>query len=46
MESFPPHTDKLGGLLGREMVGMGDLMMVEVLQGFSSPSDFETGKVL
>lgn len=41
-----PHTDALDGILGHEMVVMGDLIMVEILQGFSSPSDFNTGKSL
>jgi predicted nucleic acid-binding protein len=34
------QTDLLHHLLGTEAVGIGDLILVEVLQGFSSDADF------
>jgi predicted nucleic acid-binding protein len=41
-----PHVEKLYQILGREMIGTGDLIMVEVLQGFQSDKDFEKAKEL
>jgi len=38
------QTDLLDSLLGKELVVMGDLILVEVLQGFQSDQDFETAK--
>ncbi len=38
------ETDLLDGLLGREPVGIGDLTLTEVLQGFTSDTDYETAK--
>lgn len=35
-----PHTDHLDALLGREPVVVGDLVLAEVLQGFTSEHDF------
>ena len=35
-----PHTDFLDTLLGREPVVVGDLVLAEVLQGFTSERDF------
>lgn len=35
-----PQTDLLDGLLGREPVVVGDLVLAEVLQGFTSERDF------
>ena len=35
-----PQVDALDRLLGDEFVAIGDLMMTEVLQGFSSDRDF------
>ncbi len=35
-----PHTDHLDALLGRELVVVGDLVLAEVLQGFTSERDF------
>lgn len=35
-----PEVDKLDGLLGVTEVGVGDLMLAEVLQGFDSDRDF------
>lgn len=37
-----PQTDRLDALLGTEPVGIGDLMLAEVLQGFTKDRDFET----
>jgi predicted nucleic acid-binding protein len=35
-----PQTDQLDGLLGRRPVGIGDLILAEVLQGFRRDADF------
>jgi predicted nucleic acid-binding protein len=35
-----PQTDKLDALLGAEPVATGDIILAEVLQGFSRASDF------
>jgi predicted nucleic acid-binding protein len=37
-----PQTDRLDALLGVEPVAIGDLMLAQVLQGFTSDRDFET----
>lgn len=37
-------ADKLDELLGREMLATGDLMLAEVLQGFSTERDFRTAR--
>lgn len=39
-----PETDCLDGLLGQEMATTGDLILVEVLQGFRNESDFREAK--
>lgn len=39
-----PATDLLDRLLGRDLVAIGDLMLTEVLQGFSSDSDFRDAR--
>lgn len=39
-----PHVEKLYQILGRELIGTGDLIMVEVLQGFQSDRDFQKAK--
>jgi predicted nucleic acid-binding protein len=36
-----PQTDKLDQLLGEELLMTGDLILIEVLQGFSHGADFE-----
>jgi predicted nucleic acid-binding protein len=41
-----PHVEKLYELLGKETIATGDLIVVEVLQGFQSDSHFETAKVV
>jgi predicted nucleic acid-binding protein len=41
-----PHVEKLYQLLGRELIATGDLIMVEVLQGFSSDKDFRKAQEL
>ncbi len=35
------QTDRLDGLLGQENILMGDIILAEVLQGFSSDTDFK-----
>jgi predicted nucleic acid-binding protein len=40
------HTDILDEKLGEEPVGIGDLMLTEVLQGFRTDSDFQKAKSL
>ena len=41
-----PRTDKLDALLGVEMLGIGDLILAEVLCGFRLDSDFRKAKEL
>ncbi|MBS1004677.1 type II toxin-antitoxin system VapC family toxin [Acetobacter thailandicus] len=41
-----PQTEVLDRLLGEEPVAIGDLMMTEVLQGFSSERDFNKARRL
>jgi predicted nucleic acid-binding protein len=41
-----PATDRLDGLLGNEPVATGDLVLAEVLQGFTSDTDFNRGNKL
>lgn len=42
-----PHTDQLDALLGSEPLAIGDLILVEVLQGFSDDKAFkQAGKLL
>jgi predicted nucleic acid-binding protein len=36
-----PQTERLDALLGNEPVAIGDLMLAEVLQGFTNDRDFE-----
>jgi len=40
------ETECLDGLLGKEPVGLGDLVLIEVLQGFRSDSDYRTARKL
>ncbi|MGO9931569.1 MAG: PIN domain nuclease [Steroidobacteraceae bacterium] len=40
------QTDRLHALLGIEPVAAGDLVLAEVLQGFTSDEDFKQGKKL
>lgn len=35
-----PQSDRLDGLLGRESLATGDVVLTEVLQGFTSDRDF------
>ena len=37
-----PQTEKLDQLLGREALATGDLILTEVLQGFTRDRDFDT----
>lgn len=39
-----PQTDKLNELLGVELLGIGDLILTEVLQGFRDDTDYRTAK--
>ena len=41
-----PQTDYLDGILGIESVGIGDLILLEVLQGFRSDLGYEKAKSL
>ena len=41
-----PQTDKLDSLLGIEPIATGDLVLTEVLQGFSSDLDFKQAEKL
>ncbi len=40
------QTDKLDASLGTELIGMGDLILVEVLQGFDRERDFNRARKL
>ncbi|MGO9242461.1 MAG: PIN domain nuclease [Bryobacteraceae bacterium] len=39
-----PQTEKLEGLLGREPLAIGDLILTEVLQGFALEKDFNAAR--
>lgn len=39
-----PQTNKLDALLGIELVGIGDLILTEVLQGFRADADYAAAK--
>lgn len=41
-----PQTDWLDSALGREIIVVGDLILVEILQGFRSDRDFRKAKEL
>ncbi len=41
-----PEVEKLDSLLGVEPISTGDLILTEVLQGFSSDKDYRTAKNL
>lgn len=41
-----PETNKLDALLGVEPLGIGDLILTEVLRGFRSDADYQTAKKL
>ncbi len=41
-----PQTDRLDSLLGTEPVATGDLILTEVLQGFTSDRDFKQARKL
>lgn len=41
-----PESDRLDALLGREPLAVGDLILCEVLQGFTSDRDFEQAEAL
>jgi predicted nucleic acid-binding protein len=40
--AITPQTEKLDQLLGREPLSTGDLILTEVLQGFTRDRDFDT----
>jgi predicted nucleic acid-binding protein len=44
--AITPQTEKLNSLLGRERLAIGDLILLEVLQGFGKEHDFEVAKKL
>ncbi len=39
------ETEKLHQLLGQEPIGIGDLILTEVLQGFSSDTEYQEAKI-
>lgn len=39
-----PQTDRLDALLATDLLAIGDLMLVEVLQGFTNESDFNRAR--
>ena len=41
-----PQSERLDGLLGMEPVAIGDLILTEVLQGFSAEKDFNQARKL
>ncbi len=41
-----PQTDILHAMLGQQIIVIGDLIYTEVLQGFNSDKDFNTGRQL
>jgi predicted nucleic acid-binding protein len=41
-----PKSDELDQLLGRELLLIGDLILIEVLQGFRDDADFERAREL
>lgn len=41
-----PKTDKLDELLGIELLGIGDIILTEVLQGFRADKDYRTAKTV
>lgn len=41
-----PEADRLDSLLGEDLVAIGDLMLVEVLQGFRGDKDFRQAREL
>lgn len=41
-----PHTERLDALLGSEPVAVGDLILTEVLQGFTTERDFNQARKL
>lgn len=41
-----PQTERLDGLLGSEPLAIGDLILIEVLQGFASDKDFNQARKL
>lgn len=44
--SLTPQTDRLDSLLGYEPIAVGDIILTEVLQGFTSDKDFKQAKLL
>ena len=44
--TIAPHTEKLDRLLGFELLAVGDLILTEVLQGFSGELEFSQAKKL
>lgn len=41
-----PETDYLDSLLGKEPIAIGDLVLIEVLQGFKNDNDYNTAREL
>ena len=40
------ETDSLDKLLGKQLIGIGDLVLIEVLQGFKHDKDYDRAKEL
>ena len=41
-----PYTAKLDSLLGVELIGIGDIILTEILQGFQNDKEFNTAKAV
>lgn len=44
--AFTPQAEKLDALLGSELLSVGDVILTEVLQGFTGDHDFEQARRL
>jgi predicted nucleic acid-binding protein len=44
--TITPQTDRLDTLLSQDLLAIGDLILAEVLQGFSHPADFHQAQQL
>jgi predicted nucleic acid-binding protein len=42
--TITPEAELLDSILGQQLIVMGDLILVEVLQGFQSDKDYETAR--
>jgi hypothetical protein len=44
MGTITPQTERLDGLLGHELLAIGDLILTEILQGFADERDFDEAR--